>query len=222
MSDELNISIMAQADAEVAVESAPAPSISEAYGARNDDATGEKESRTRRRSERNVTVADEEDSLREIGESNRRAEHARPRREPTLQEASERIEPETAGEFTLPAEFARYDPADIEGCLGVMGFSESDMLRPELAALVLKELNDSFSQNASEDGEEDEGAKEEEAEAKKPEEQKPEEKKPAAPPLPSTLAELTPEQHAEMSRHIDQVWERAQKTKRRTVSRELR
>src|ERR1039457_5364193 len=104
MSEELNISIMAEAETETVVESAPAPSIAEAYEANHADSSGEQESRKKQRSERNTTVAQEEDTAREIGESSQRTEHAKVKREQSLAEAYEGIAPEAAEEFTLSSE----------------------------------------------------------------------------------------------------------------------
>src|ERR1039458_125832 len=209
MSEDLNISIMAQAETETVVESVETqqPTIAEAYEANHADSSGEQESRKKQRSERNTTVAQEEDTAREIGESSQRTEHAKVKREQSLAEAYEGIAPEAAEEFTLSSEFAGYDPADIEAVVSLLGLQESDLKEERFAALALKELQASFPQNAEEEGEDAEAEKAEEAE--KVEEKKADEQKPVEP-RPSKLSELSSDQRVTMSKHVGEVWNRSQ------------
>jgi hypothetical protein len=212
MSEELNISIMAEAETETVVESAPAPSLAEAYEANHADSSGEQESRKKQRSERNTTLSQEADTAREIAESGRQRHIVKTQPEQSLADAFQGTASPEAEQFELPEAFTAYAPEDIEAVLGLMGLTEDDLKEPRFAALALKELEASFQPAGEEESSEEPEQTEDETEKpkEKPEE-KSEEKKPAAT-LPSTLAELTEEQRVEMNKHVEQVWERTQKT----------
>lgn len=133
-------------DTAVVEQQPAAPSLIEAYEAGHENNTGA-EGKRKPESERNARLSQEEDSARELGETSQRAEHAKPKREQSLSEALNSETPDDAEQFELPAEFARWEATDIEACLGLMGLSEGDMQRPELRAMVLKELEASFSRS---------------------------------------------------------------------------
>ena len=190
------------------------PSLADAYESQHGDPTGAGAKRKPAESGRNTTLTDEEGSAREIGESERQRHIAKIQPEKSLADAYDGIAAPDAEEFELPDAFTAYSAEDIEAVLGLMGLSEDDLKDPRFAALVLKELESSFSPVDSEDeaDEETEDAEEEEAEEKaeekQPEEKKPEEK-PATNPLAKKLADLTPEERTAMQAHIEQVFDRS-------------
>ena len=198
-------------DETAVVEQSSAPSLAEAYEAGQNNLAYEAGQNNLERGERTdplpkriSKLSEQKDTQRELNETYQQAEHAKPRREPTLQEALDGVQPEAAQEFTLPSEFASYDAADIEACLGLMGLSESDMQRPELAALVLKELESSFPQNTENDDPEMEAEEsEDEAEEEKPQDKK----KPVDPNADPRLTEIPIEA---LHKHADEVWTRAE------------
>ena len=172
----------------------PQPSLAESYNERNADATGVIEA-SKRKPQREAAPEPEE----------RGAHLAKTEPAQSLSDAFDGLQPPPAEEFELPAEFTPYDGDAIESILGLMGLTESDLLDPDQAALVLAELQEAFPLAEQENGEEAE------EEAEKPEdkpEEKTEEKKPEA--RPSKLAELTQDQRVEMSKHVEAVWGRAQ------------
>ncbi len=204
------ISIMAEAGTETAVETPATPSLGEAYKAGRDSDNNLVAEGKRKPEERtDTTLGQESDARRETAR-----EQPKPRREPTLAQALNNEQPDEAEEFSLPSEFSQFAADDIEACLGLMGMTESDMQRPELAALVLKELEASFPKNSDEDdGEEDDSDPEveesEEDEDEKKEEKKPEEenKPPVDPKANQQHAEIPVE---ELVKHSSEVWDRAQ------------
>jgi hypothetical protein len=180
-------------DVAVAVETPqPQPTIAESYLERTSDASGIAESSKRK--PRAAAPEPEE----------RGAHLAKTEPKQSLSDAFDGAAAPEAETFELPAEFTPYDGDAIEAILGLMGLVEEDLRDPEQAALVLAELEEAF---PLEEGEE--AADEEEANETEPEEkEKTEEKK--VEPRPSKLAELTKDQRAEMSKHVEQVWNRAQ------------
>lgn len=172
----------------------PQSELAEAYNERHADATGIVEGSKRKPREAAPEAEERQPHL------------AKTEPKQSLGSAFDGAAPPEAEEFELPEAFTKFDADAIESILGLMGLTESDLLDPEQATLVLTELQEQFPLAEQENGEE---ADEEEAE--KPEdkpEEKTEEKKPEA--RPSKLAELTPEQRTEMSAHIEQVWNRTQ------------
>src|ERR1700727_2053316 len=158
------------------MEQPAAPSLAEAYAAvSNSDKHILTEGKRKPERGGNERLSEEKDTARETGEGGQRAEHANVKREPTLAEAFENVEPAAAEQFELPAAFAAYSADDISAVCGLLGLEESDLTEPRFAALALKELEASFQQ--SEEGEEEEDDPEPEVdEGEEEEEKKPEEK----------------------------------------------
>jgi hypothetical protein len=190
------------------VETQPESTIAQAYEQEHGDPTGAKRKPERAaESGRNQSLADEEGTAREIGESERQRRIAKVQPTQSLADAHAGLPAPEAETFELPDGFSDYSAEDIQAVLGLMGLKEEDLQEPRFAALALKELESSFSPVESEDGEENE--EEETEEQEDTEEEKKEEEKPVEA-RPSKLAELTPEQRVEMSKHIEQVWNRSQ------------
>jgi hypothetical protein len=195
------------------VETQPEPSIASAYEEVHGDPTGSKRKPERAESGRNTTLAEEEDTAREIGESGRRRHVVKTQPEVSLADAHDGIATPEAEEFELPDGFSAYSAEDVEAVLGLMGLTEADLKEPRFAALALKELEASFSPIESEDGEESEDDPEEatEEEAEKKAEDKPVEKKTELP-IPQTVAEYVgndPAKAKALEEHIQATYQRA-------------
>jgi hypothetical protein len=184
-------------DVAVAVE-APQPTIAESYNERTADSSGIIESAKRK--PREAAPEPEE----------RQPHRARTEPKQSLSDAFDGAAPEEAEEFELPSQFTAYDSDAITSILGLMGLTESDLLDPETAALVLSELEEAFGEQGSEEEATEEEAEEEEQESAEPEE-KPEEKKPVLP-TPQSVAEYVgndPEKLKTLNEHIQGTYDRA-------------
>jgi hypothetical protein len=226
MPEQLTVIPVIMAEAETVVESGP--TLQEAFHA---GPAPEREAEPEiDRPKRNTKLSEETDTQRQLDEMRTADERAKPKREQSLAEAYEGVEPEPAESFTLPAGFEQFSADDIAAVCGLLGLEEGDLKEPRFAAMALKELEASFA--STEDEEEDdpdpeleENEDDEESKEKNEEDQKEAEaaaraeaaakaeaeRKAANRPLPQTIAELTADQRIEMGQHIEQVWERAQK-----------
>ncbi len=198
------------------VETQPEPSIASAYEEVHGDPTGSKRKPERTESGRNVTLADEESTARELAESGRQRHVVKTQPEVSLADAHAGISTPEAEEFELPDGFSAYSAEDIDAVLGLMGLTEDDLKEPRFAALALKELEASFSPVESEDGEESESEEEAtEEETEEDAEKKPEEKsaeKTAALPIPKTVEEYVgndPQKMEALNKHIEATYQRA-------------
>jgi hypothetical protein len=191
---------MSEQDVAVAVETPqPQPTIAESYLERTSDASGIAESSKRK--PRAAAPEPEE----------RGAHLAKTEPKQSLSDAFDGAAPPEAETFELPAEFTPYESDAIEAILGLMGLTESDLLDPEQAALVLAELEEAFPLTEQE-GEQEAGEEEGEEEEQEPAEQaKPEEKKPVLP-TPQSVAEYVgndPEKLKTLNEHIEATYQRA-------------
>jgi hypothetical protein len=173
----------------------PQPTIAESYLERTSDASGVAESAESSRRKPRAAAPEAEEPQRHILKTDP---------EQSLTDAFDGAAPPESEEFELPAEFSGWDSDVIESVIGLLGLSPSDLLDPEQAALVLAELQEAFPLEAGEEAADDEDEPKTEPEEK----EKTEEKK--VEPRPSKLAELTQDQRAEMSKHVEAVWQRAQ------------
>jgi hypothetical protein len=202
------------AEAETATEVAPettSPSLSEAYTAGENRGIEEKP-RWKEERGRNTSLASEDDTARSLASS---LESARaPKKDQTLSQAFSGEQPEDADVLIeqdgLPEALQQFGLDDVAAVMARFGLTSEDLADPRwqnAIADVLQSQGETGADEEAKDEDDPEKAQEKEEE-KKADEQKPEEKK--AEPRPSKLADLTPEQHAEMGKHIEQVWARAQ------------
>lgn len=183
----------------------PAPSLAEAYESGQNNI--EREERTEPLPKRNTKLSEEADTQRELEETVQQTERAKPRREPTLQEALEGTQPAEAEQFSLPAEFAAYSADDISAVCGLLGLEEPDLKEPRFAALALKELEAAFAQGAEDEQETDDAEEEGEPESEEAEEKPAEKPADAEAKKPPIHLEMQPE---EITKYVEATWEKSQ------------
>lgn len=203
--------------AEPAAEQPAAPSLGDAYAAHHSGAEETKSERKARTltqdNERNATLADEENTARGIGESARKPL----RREQTLSEAFDGVQPEEVSSGDFPEALQGFDRDAVEAAMISFGLTEADLEDERWVAAIADALENAAEADpdADPDAEEEDGDGSEETEEEKPAEKKPEEKKPADLPVPKSVEEFVagdPEKLKALNAHTEALYNRSQET----------
>ena len=206
-------------------QSQESPTLAEAYGDRSVEGTSVRKPR-QEEPRRNQTLSEEADTSRQMTESGRG--RPLPKREQTLSEAHDGIEPDEDAEVVvdqdgLPEELADYELDDVLSMMDRFGLNADDLENPRMVSLLKSKLEGDLYieklkwerdhpgeeyEPETIDEEDSKETQEQTEEAKKAEDAKPE-TKPAALPDGKKLADLTPEERQVMQKHVEDVFQRS-------------
>ena len=209
MSDEPN-SLMSAHDAGISNVAPPAELVHQSESEAETKRRESREAKTETAEERPTrTLADAEDSARD------QARTTREKVQQVREELATALHCDTE-DLRIPRALAAYSSDAILKAMESLEFTAADLQSPDAveilqAALEQEELDNVAESLESEEEDQDEETDEETEETEKQEEEKkPEEKQEPVAPLPSSIAEMSPEQRQAFEQRISEVYQHSQ------------